>query len=148
MTNHKAPGRLSQEIMIVAAMLVLAAGVRLFGAWCWRFNLNLDSGVVALMAKHMAEGGSLPVFFYGQAYMGSLEPAVSAFFCKVFGVTGFAVNLGTVFFSLLLVLVVYFWARDIGGYKAGIASAVFCIIVGPEKYSNTLKTFDISSSLL
>ena len=32
-----------------------------------------DEGVVGLMAMHILEGRELPVFFYGQDYLGALE---------------------------------------------------------------------------
>jgi hypothetical protein len=110
--------------------LLIAAALRVYGAWCLRFNLNLDAGVVALMSKHMAEGVDFPVFFYGQAHMGSLEAALGAVFCRLFGVSGLAVNMGTVIPAFLLLWVVYVWARDIGGSTAGLAAMVFCCI-GP-----------------
>ena len=33
---------------------------------------NADEAIVALMARHINQG-NIPVFFYGQAYMGSLD---------------------------------------------------------------------------
>lgn len=39
---------------------------------------NADEAVVALMARHIVHGYGLPVFFYGQAYMGSLDALLVA----------------------------------------------------------------------
>lgn len=39
---------------------------------------NADEAVVALMARHMLQGHGIPVFFYGQAYMGSLDALLVA----------------------------------------------------------------------
>ena len=50
-------------IIIFICLLLLGAIVRIYGAWELRHNLDPDSGVVALMAKHMAEGTDFPVFF-------------------------------------------------------------------------------------
>ena len=86
--------RRSRAVLI--ALLVIGAAVRLAGAWLFRNPDNPDQGIVALMAKHIAEGLPFPVFFYGQAYLGSLEPVVSALLCRIFGYSGFAVTLGTV----------------------------------------------------
>lgn len=52
--------------------LIAAAGLKtwlIFSGWV---PFNADEAVVALMARHILRG-SLPVFFYGQAYMGSLD---------------------------------------------------------------------------
>jgi len=115
---------------IAVGLFAAALIARLYAAWCFRHNLNLDAGVVALMAKHIAEGKALPVFFYGQAHMGSLEALLSGLFCRVFGVSGFAVNLGTVLVSLGLLPVVYYWAKQAGGRVAGCAALAF-IVIGP-----------------
>lgn len=115
------------------ALLAVGAVVRIGGAWLFRHSYTSDQGIVALMAKHIAEGKPFPVFFYGQAYMGSLEPAVSALFCRVFGYSGFSVCLGTALVGFLLLPLVYLMARDIAGRAAGLAALAFCIL-GPVGY--------------
>ena len=40
--------------------------LRVYGAWATRIITDPDSGIVALMARHIAEGRHIPVFFYGQ----------------------------------------------------------------------------------
>jgi 4-amino-4-deoxy-L-arabinose transferase-like glycosyltransferase len=47
-------------------------------------SFNADEAVVALMAKHILQGGH-PLFFYGQAYMGSLDAALVAGGFALFG---------------------------------------------------------------
>lgn len=119
--------------LLIGALLLAGLAVRLYAAWCVRHNLNLDAGVVALMAKHIAEGRALPTFFYGQAHMGSLEALFSGFFCWVFGVSGFAVCLGTVFISIWLLPIVYLWAKGAAGRLAGAVALAF-IVVGPSGF--------------
>ena len=45
---------------------------------------NADEAVVALMARHILQG-ERPLFFYGQAYMGSLDAFLVAAVFKLFG---------------------------------------------------------------
>ena len=45
---------------------------------------NADEAVVALMAQHITQGAR-PAFFYGQAYMGSLDAFLIAFGFRIFG---------------------------------------------------------------
>lgn len=74
----------------------------------------------------MAEGRAWPVFFYGQAYMGSLEPILGALFCYLLGTSAFAVALGTALTACVLALVVGRMARAIAGPWAAIyAMAMF-----------------------
>lgn len=64
--------------------LILAAGLKtwlIIGEWA---PFNADEAVVALMARHILRG-ELPVFFYGQAYMGSLDACLIASGFWLFG---------------------------------------------------------------
>jgi hypothetical protein len=49
------------------------------------------------------------------------------------GFSGFAVCLGTALIGLLLLPVVYLWARDLGGPRAGAAALLVCA-VGPSSF--------------
>ena len=126
--NAGSPGRWWLPMLVLVGV-----AIRVLGAWLYRHSYNPDYGIVGLMAKHMAEGSDFPVFFYGQSYMGSLEPAVSALLCRGFGISGFMVCLGTALFGMALISVVYAWGRDMGGRVAGAAAALFCV-VGPDGY--------------
>jgi hypothetical protein len=45
---------------------------------------NADEAIVALMARHILQG-ERPIFFYGQAYMGSLDAYLVALGFLLFG---------------------------------------------------------------
>jgi 4-amino-4-deoxy-L-arabinose transferase-like glycosyltransferase len=120
-------------LWFLGTTLVLGLAARVFFAACYRFSLNSDYGIVVLMVKHIAAGRDLPVFYYGQPYMGSLEPIFSALLCKLFGFSSFNVCLGTACMGILLLPVIYAWGRDAGGRVAGLAALAFSII-GPVAY--------------
>ena len=42
--------------------------------------LNSDEGTMGLMALHIVNQGKIPLFFYGQGYVGSLEPSLPHLF--------------------------------------------------------------------
>ncbi len=104
------------------ALLALAAGIaaRIARAWVWRVTLDQDQAVVGLMARHMARGSDFPIFFYGQSYMGSLEPATSALLFKLFGESGFVLRLGPVLFGCLALWALWRWGRDAAGPWGGL----------------------------
>lgn len=119
---------------IVLWMLVLVAlAARIFFAWQGQWSTVSDRGIVNLMALHMAEGRAFPVFYYGQSYMGSPEPALSALFVQLFGASGFTVALGTAIPAALLVIPLYFLGRRLGGPAAGALSAAF-LALGPDAF--------------
>ena len=128
-------GKRSRRRLHVALVVIALCAItlRTLGAWYYQYDHNPDFGIVALMAKHMAEGRDFPVFFYGQPYMGSLEPGISAFFCYVLGFSGLAVCLGTVLMGLVLLPVVYMWGKDSAGKAGGLAAMAFCAM-GPSGF--------------
>ena len=132
-SSMDAKRKLTLYIVAVTSCISIGIALRLYGAWAARYIANPDCGIVALMAKHMSQGEAFPVFFYGQAYMGSLEPAVSALFCRLLGVGGFPVCLGPAFLGMLLLPIVFMWARDAAGNAAGLAALAVCII-GPHAF--------------
>jgi hypothetical protein len=123
---------LRPDVLSVLA-LAAAAGLRVWGAWAMRCITEPDPAVVALMARHMAALKEFPVFFYGQAYMGSLEPMASALMVGLLGSSGFAVNLGPVLFSLAALAALWRWARAVAGPWGGLA-AVLAGLTGPSVY--------------
>ncbi len=133
MLDNQSTVRDRKYLWLLGACFVLGAAIRVFFAACYRFSVNSDYGIVALMVKHIVEGHDFPVFYYGQPYMGSLEPMFSALLCKLFGLSTFNVCLGTACLGVLLLPVIYAWGRDAGGRVAGLAAMAFTI-VGPLGY--------------
>jgi 4-amino-4-deoxy-L-arabinose transferase-like glycosyltransferase len=65
-------------------ILVFAAGLKTWLLSLDVFPFNSDEAVVALMARHILQG-ERPIFFYGQAYMGSLDAFLVAGGFAIFG---------------------------------------------------------------
>ncbi|MEK6221320.1 MAG: hypothetical protein N2D54_03645, partial [Chloroflexota bacterium] len=71
------------KLIIISALLVAA----LFKIWLINkqsIPFNADEAIVGLMARHILQG-QRPVFFYGQAYMGSLDAWLVAAAFKLLG---------------------------------------------------------------
>ncbi len=64
--------------------IVSAAGLKAWLIWMGAVPFNADEAVVALMARHILQG-ERPLFFYGQAYMGSLDAWLVAMGFAVLG---------------------------------------------------------------
>lgn len=88
------------------------------------FPFNSDEAVVALMARHTLAGHP-PVFFYGQAYMGSLDAIFSAVVMAVIGQQPLAIRLvQAALYSGTLVLVYLLALRLFGARWAAGAAAL------------------------
>jgi hypothetical protein len=76
-------------------------------------SLSGEDATVALMAKHILSGENIPVFFYRQTYMGSLNGIHLVPALYVFGPSVLLVRLNAVVWSLLFPLGLYVLARRI-----------------------------------
>jgi 4-amino-4-deoxy-L-arabinose transferase-like glycosyltransferase len=74
--------------IILTGALALKAALLALGA----VPFNADEAIVALMARHILQG-ERPLFFYGQAYMGSLDAYLVAAAFQVFGERVLAIRL-------------------------------------------------------
>jgi len=60
------------EWAYLPGILILAGGLKVWLTFSGRVPFNADEAIVALMARHILQG-ERPFFYYGQAYMGSLD---------------------------------------------------------------------------
>ena len=70
-------------------------------------GMSSDEGTMGLEAMHIAYRGELPIYFYGQSYMGTIEAYLAAGMYHLFGVSSFSLRLGMVFLFALFLLVMY-----------------------------------------
>jgi MFS family permease len=111
-----------RDLTILILILLLGAALRL--DFLVHSALDADEAIVGLMAKHMAEGASPPIFYYGQHYMGSFESLFVGILFNLFGISTFALKIVPFAFSMLLIPLVYFIGATIGGRLAGQLSAL------------------------
>lgn len=55
-----------------------------------------DDATMGLMAKHILSRGELPIFFWGQSYMGTIEAYLGALMFAALGVSEFALKCGLI----------------------------------------------------
>ncbi len=89
----------------IRAFLIIALATLLrivLIAWGWPHS-NADEDTMGIMAMHIVSHGELPIFFYGQNYMGTLEAYLGAIFFRFLGISVFSLRLGPVLlFALFL----------------------------------------------
>lgn len=62
---------------------------------------------MGLMALHIIKQGKIPLFFYGQGYVGSLEALLATPLFLLFGASRFTLRLGNVLLYVLFLLIIY-----------------------------------------
>jgi 4-amino-4-deoxy-L-arabinose transferase-like glycosyltransferase len=83
--------------------LILAVGLKVVLLVARVIPFNSDEAIVALMARHILAGGR-PVFFYGQAYMGSLDAYLVAGGFALFGQEVWVVRLVQIILYLIFII--------------------------------------------
>ena len=132
-----APGKATQAIawLRLPAVLLVAGGLRLGLLAARVVPFNADEAVVGLMARHILRG-ERPVFFYGQAYLGSLDAWLVAGAFTLFGQTVLAIRLvqialflGTVATTYLLGLQIYHsrWIAGAGALLLAVPPVLFTL---------------------
>jgi len=92
-------------------------------------SFHSDEAVVALMARHILQG-ERPVFFYGQAYMGSLDAWLVAVGFSLFGESVLTIRIVQAILYLLIVATGYLFAWRISR-KPMIAAVTGLILALP-----------------
>lgn len=109
--------------------LILLSGLalRLYHVWTAPYAYaNCDNATIWLMAKHILNG-EFPLFFYGQYYLGPMEPLTVAFFWILFGKSIYTLYFGTIFYSVLFGISAYFLGRIIQNRTIGILSMLYSV---------------------
>ncbi len=118
----------SRDRWLLLGLMLAGLAIRFDFLAAAKFVVDADEAVVGLMAKHMAEGGPIPVFYYGQHYMGSLEPLLVSVLFRVFGVSTVALRIVPAIFAIALIPLVYQIGLTLGSRRAGIIAAVLCAV--------------------
>jgi len=105
-------------IFIVMASFGLKAGL----LWAATIPFNADEAVVGLMARHILLG-ERPVFFYGQAYMGSLDAWLVAAGFRILGQQVWVIRLIQSFLYACTLLTTACLGKKIFNAKAGLLAA-------------------------
>ena len=124
---HQASRKYLGLISIIGAVVV-AVALKLWLLLIEAIPFNSDEAVVALMARHILQG-ERPIFFYGQAYMGSLDAWLVAGGFLIFGESIWVIRLiqGLLYIGVL-VSMVKLGEVTLGSRRIGILAAWFLAI--------------------
>lgn len=114
----------------VTLLLLLGVALRLgLAARGWP-GLDSDEATIGLMGKHILDSGELPIFFYGQHYMGPLEAYLAAGAFALLGVGAFALRVAMVALTTGFLVCAYLLGRLAFGRAVGLLTLGF-LALGP-----------------
>ncbi len=121
--------KVNHWIGIAIGALFTTLGVRVILLVAKIVPFNSDEAIVALMARHITQGAK-PIFFYGQAYMGSLDAYLVATGFLLFGEHVWVIRLVQIILYLgVLVTTLLIGKAVFGNIKVGILS--ICLLAVP-----------------
>lgn len=97
----------NNNFTFLIVVLFLGAALRLHFLISAQFSVDSDEAIVGLMAKHILEGKGIPTFYYGQHYMGSLEPISASIMFWFFGMSSITLKLVPFLWFLALICVFF-----------------------------------------
>ena len=107
------PGKIHAETAALLVLLLLAVLFRVTFLASPSGLMTSDDAVPALMGKHIAEGKTPPVCYYGQLYMGSLSSHFYALAFRVFGYSILVLKWTTLLIYLSFMIVQFYFLREI-----------------------------------
>ena len=125
------PGRWEiskKDVLFLTVTTLLAALIRLDFLLATQFVIDADEAIVGLMANHIVQGREIPVFYYGQHYMGSLEAILVAGVFSLFGSSGWALQSVPYLFAVVITPLMFLLTREIGGRAAAHFAALLYAI--------------------
>ncbi|HLJ66529.1 MAG TPA: glycosyltransferase family 39 protein [Chloroflexota bacterium] len=101
--------------------------------------LNSDEATNGLMALHIVSRGELPIFVYGQAYVGAIEAYLAATLFWLFGPSDVALRAGAVTLYALFLGALYLLARLLYDRTVALVSIAVLSLGSPEMLSRQLE---------
>jgi hypothetical protein len=121
--------KLSEKYWIVAILIALVGlAFKLALIASNAFPFNSDEAIVGLMARHILNG-EWPVFFYGQAYMGSLDASLAAVGFALLGEAVWVIRLlqALLYVATILTTAVLGWSIYRNAWVAWVAAALLAV---------------------
>ena len=107
------------RIGAILAVLFVSLAVRLLFLAAGGVTIDSDEAIVGLMARHLLEGRPWPIFYYGQHYMGSLEPTLTALAFAIIPANEWSLKAVPLTFSLIFVYQVFLLAERLDSNTSG-----------------------------
>lgn len=121
----------ARDAVLVSMCVLVGLILRLDFMRAAGFTIDGDEAIVGLMGRDILLGRGVPVFYYGQHYMGSLEAIMASVSFALFGVSPFSLQLVPLVWSLALIVLAYFLGRQLSGRRAGLIAATLMAVPPP-----------------
>ncbi|MEK6813510.1 MAG: discoidin domain-containing protein [Nitrospirota bacterium] len=112
------------RFLLIASGITAAVGIRIAYVRTLPHRLDADEAMTGLMARHVLQG-DFPVFFHGQAYMGSGEAYPTAALFFLFGASAKVLLVAPFILSVLFVVLAVRLAQALYGETAAVWTGAY-----------------------
>ena len=109
-------------VALILRLIVMASGA---------VSFHSDEAIIGLMARHINLGQPVPTFFFGQAYMGSLDALLVSVSFRLFGENVLSIRIVQAVLYLLMVLTTVLFTKRISGRAWTAVAAGLLVAVPP-----------------
>ena len=131
--RSRTPRRLPLPTVLALLVGFAAVGYRLALLFADVPPTNSDEATMGLAALHIARGDGFPVWFYGQAYMGTLEAYLAAPLVALAGPSVLVLRLPTLALYALFLLLSWRLTRRLGGDRWYALLVVAVLALGADR---------------
>ncbi|MBP1784804.1 hypothetical protein J3R08_004654 [Micromonospora sp. HB375] len=131
--RSRTPRRLPLPTLLAVLVGFAAVGYRLALLFADVPPTNSDEATMGLAALHIARGDGFPVWFYGQAYMGTLEAYLAAPLIALAGPSVLVLRLPTLALYALFLLLSWRLTRRLGGDRWYALLVVAVLALGADR---------------
>ncbi|MFD6259572.1 DUF423 domain-containing protein [Micromonospora chalcea] len=131
--RSRTPRRLPLPTVLAVLVGFAAVGYRLALLFADVPPTNSDEATMGLAALHIARGDGFPVWFYGQAYMGTLEAYLAAPLVALAGPSVLVLRLPTLALYALFLLLSWRLTRRLGGDRWYALLVVAVLALGADR---------------
>jgi hypothetical protein len=138
-----------RELGAFVILICLGVAVQTWAALQWTANLDSDEAIVGLMVRHILQG-NIPTYFYGQAYLGSLNAILSAPFVYWMSDSVLGLRMSALLLFGAFLMLHGLWVRRLWGSQVALISLLVLAFPGPHMLIWTIKTtapFGVNSVL-
>src|SRR5258708_22364099 len=130
--THAAQNKPALRIPWWLPVLAIAALWRIVVLASGSVSFHSDEAIVGLMARHINQGQPIPTFFYGQSYMGSLDPLLVSLTFRLFGESVLSIRLAQFVLYLLFVATTMILALRLSGERdTAVIAGLFVALPSP-----------------
>ncbi|MGB7297561.1 MAG: hypothetical protein WBC70_18445 [Candidatus Aminicenantales bacterium] len=119
------PRKISKETATLLALILLTILLRLPYLASSSGLMTSDDAVPALMGKHIAEGKTPALCYYGQLYMGSLSSHFYGLAFRLFGYSMLVLKCATLLIYLTFMIVQFYFLKEVFSFSMALAVGFF-----------------------